>query len=321
MSRKKRDVLLHLTGGLGNELFQVAAALHASNTRSIDIEWALGKPRVNEKNLPQIECYELPATIRLAPKKRDSFIARKSLGYVLRSGISPKGIENNFFYRRFVNLIVSTLMILRNKEFRRIFGATDIGYSLIPRFRWKYLVGYFQSYKYVADESVYLTMYNLKARNFENYMDYVNLSIEEKPLVVHVRLADYFKEVTFGILSKEYYQKAISIAWESGTFKRIWLFSDEPEKAIEWIPLEFHKYVHPFGDIENCIVKTLEVMRLGHGYVMANSSFSWWAARLSHSKSPLVIAPKPWFKSQAEPKDLIPKEWQRINGWPNTQST
>jgi hypothetical protein len=61
--------------------------------------------------------------------------------------------------------------------------------------------------------------------------------------------------------------------------------------------------------------ETLEIMRLGKAYIIANSTFSWWGAMLSKSENPLVICPDIWFKSQAEPLDLIPSSWKRVPAW------
>ena len=43
LRRSIAPLVLHLTGGLGNELFQVSAALYSSESKNISIEWVLGK--------------------------------------------------------------------------------------------------------------------------------------------------------------------------------------------------------------------------------------------------------------------------------------
>jgi hypothetical protein len=50
-------------------------------------------------------------------------------------------------------------------------------------------------------------------------------------------------------------------------------------------------------------------MKYGSAYVIANSSFGWWAAYLKKDKNARVFAPSPWFANLPEPCDLFPPEW------------
>jgi len=144
--------------------------------------------------------------------------------------------------------------------------------------------------------------------------EHQTLAKVEKPLVVHIRLGDYKMEENFGILSEKYYE-CLNELWEGGSFGKIWMFSDEPEIAIEKIPKKLRGEVRIINDKSEVPAVTLEVMRLGHGYVIANSSLSWWGAMLSKNTNPIVIPPNPWFKSMPEPKNLIPEGWDRRFGF------
>ena len=46
--------------------------------------------------------------------------------------------------------------------------------------------------------------------------------------------------------------------------------------------------------------------------IIANSSFSWWAAWLNTNENKSIIAPKVWFgpkNAHLSRKDLTPEEW------------
>jgi len=309
-------LVLHLTGGLGNQLFQVAAGLYASGTTPISVEWVLGKPRLNSMNFPQIECYQLPPEICFLERSQESWLAGKTLGYLLRSSIDPNGVEKLPIFRFLTRRIGSLVLLMKFGKFKSITTGNNLGYSPLGiNNKKRYLLGYFQSFKYSDDEAVIEILRNLKVKNFESYSEYERLAQIEEPLVVHVRLSDYLKEDKFGIPEFQYYENSITVMWNSGAYKKIWLFSDDPENAQLRIPNNLQSFVRSFGDVEDCIVKTLEVMRLGKGYVIANSSFSWWGARLSKAQQPVVVAPDPWFRHLREPTDLIPITWLRKKAW------
>jgi len=47
--------------------------------------------------------------------------------------------------------------------------------------------------------------------------------------------------------------------------------------------------------------------------IIANSSFSWWAAWLNQNPNKIVVAPKQWFNDPTvDTKDVIPETWQKV---------
>jgi hypothetical protein len=48
-------------------------------------------------------------------------------------------------------------------------------------------------------------------------------------------------------------------------------------------------------------------------FILANSTFSWWAVWLAEHKERMVFAPKRWFATRKyDARDFIPQEWQRV---------
>jgi hypothetical protein len=307
-------VWISLTGGLGNQLFQFAAA-YSLDPVEIVLESRFGAPRKTE-NIPDIFYYEFPENIKLGKSGPDPLFFRKVVGYLLRMGIKPRKFEKYTLIRCSIELISKLLISLRLWRNLEISVANNVGYSPIQtRGESIFLIGYFQTWHFAESPKVrdFLNTLILKEKPML-LIEHEKLAMEELPLVVHVRLGDYRMENEFGLLSPDYYE-SINELWAAGSFRKLWLFSDEPAQALDLIPANLREYTRVIDDKSEAPSVTLELMRLGQGYVIANSSLGWWGAKLSRAENPPVMAPRPWFKSMAEPKDLIPAHWQRKFGF------
>jgi glycosyltransferase involved in cell wall biosynthesis len=310
------EILVSLTGGLGNQLFQLAAGLYKGQLSPLKIEWDLGKPRKNSQGFPEIKSFKLPAIIGFDNIRKNSWIYSKAFGYLLRTGFSPNKFESYQLYKTTSKFAGQVLFFFRFRFYRKLNISNDIGYSDFDIQKRSHLIGYFQSYVWTQRKDVFEFLKNLSIGDFPEYRKFIELSNIEKPLVVHIRLTDYLEEELLGIPNLKYYENAIGNQLKSGRYNKIWAFSDDPEQATNWLKgldSNLIRWIPKIGDSD---LNSFELMRLGHGYVIANSTFSWWAARLSHSSQPVVIYPKPWFRSMKEPNKLIPPEWVPENsGW------
>ncbi len=313
-SLQAKHVLVSLTGGLGNQLFQLAGASSLSPSK-LTLITRFGVPRTTE-GVPDVFYYKLPPHIELENATQDPIAFRKTVGYLLRMGVAPRSFEQNRHFRLFATFTAQILLSLRLRQFLEVYVANGVGFSSLQTNKNKVLlIGYFQTRKYLESNHVNSLFQSLELKSKpEILINHESLASVEAPLVVHVRLGDYRLETSFGILTEEYYQ-CIGTLWNSGNYKKIWLFSDEPLEAIDVIPKNLRQYVRVINDSNENPATTLELMRLGNGYVIANSSLSWWGAKLSKTSNPAVIAPTPWFKSMQEPEELIPREWQRRKGF------
>jgi hypothetical protein len=141
---------------------------------------------------------------------------------------------------------------------------------------------------------------------------YREQAVIQDPLLVHVRLGDYLNESSFGVLGIDYYLKAISEIEKKQGVKPIWLFSNDPQKAIEIFPHEIQKRIRVVSEPGLTAMENLQIMRLCNGYIIANSTYSWWSAQLAKAGHPEVYFPDPWFLSIENPNALAPKTWNPI---------
>jgi hypothetical protein len=310
-----KTLRVFLTGGLGNQLFQLAAALHYAGSRRIELDVHTAEPRKNKSGEAEILSFDLPPQIHILEINEGSFV-RKVFGFNLRSGYLPRNFEKKMMFKAIRRLASTVALGVALRRFYQIIVSNNLGddKKIIGSDRNEIIIGYFQTYKFASE------VINIKEKLFgklnnKNFQELKSLAVEEKPLLVHVRLGDYQLEEQFGILTSEYYKAAIEHAWKKGEFKRIWLFSDQPEEALLRIPQQYVDKIRLIEDYGLDSVETLQIMSLCQGYVIANSSFSWWAATFSDFKDPIVITPIPWFIELPEPMDLIPPYWDRFAGF------
>jgi len=317
-TKNLRKIYLSLTGGLGNQLFQVSAALSLASGDEVLVEWINSRPRLNANGIPEIFDFKLPENVILASSHKFHLLSSKSVGYVLRMGVNPRSYERSRLFSSAVTLLASILNIATLRKFVRIRLNKGVGYcsALVESNRNSFhLVGYFQTYKWLSELKLPLGLQQMPLQESSTLLlQFVTLAKSEEPLIVHMRFGDYRLEESFGLLTKKYYHESVMELWSSGDYKSIWVFSDEIDEAKRYFSELDLSEVRFISDIANSSAQTLEAMRLGKGYVIANSSFSWWAAKLSHSSDARVIAPTPWFIGQEEPVDLIPPEWIRRKG-------
>jgi hypothetical protein len=315
MTQKKNTILISLTGGLGNQLFQLAAGLNHAEKGKLCLVTTLGAPRKSLAGKAELLSFVLPERVEVLGDKQANWIIRKTAGFMLRKGVAPSLLERNKLFVLISSLMANLFMALHFRQRIVVTASSGVGYAPIRMTKSNtLLLGYYQSYRWAENLKVKRELSSIVyLKDAKIIEQYALESKTELPLVVHVRLGDYLSEKNFGIPSKGYYRKGISRVLRTGKCNSIWLFSDELEKAQTYIPDDISIPVRLISEIDESPAATLEVMRLGAGYVIANSTFSWWAAYLRKNEDAEIIAPTPWFSRMPEPVDLIPINWQRIS--------
>jgi hypothetical protein len=136
---------------------------------------------------------------------------------------------------------------------------------------------------------------------------------------LHVRRGDYTdpKHAHFiGPCGIDYYRRAVARVRELVEQPVFFIFSDDLpwcRTNFNWLAgaARFVEYAAPPG----CKVHAsdLQLMMRAEYFIIANSTFSWWAAWLAGDRAKLVIAPSAWFHHpQLKTDDLIPERWERL---------
>jgi len=303
----KFEVLM--LGGLGNQLFQLAAGLRLAGTENLHINYGAHQKKIN--GFTDLQEFVLPANVLIDEKHSFTFIQRKLINFGIRLSSSNESLALN---RATVVALVKCLQLLLGISSPGKWKINNgVGFDeMFEKNAANYNIGYFQTYKYLQLPDVRKVIDGITLREpSEVFLSSQKELIKFNSVVVHVRLGDYRTESKFGIPSVRYFHESIIELWRTGEYARICLFTNEINDALKYVPLFLHEKTWIPNKSLVSTSETLELMRHGKGFVLSNSSFGWWAAQLSHHDSPVVICPSPWFAKKNEPNALIPEEWIR----------
>ena len=115
-----------------------------------------------------------------------------------------------------------------------------------------------------------------------------------------------------GVLGIDYYRRAVAMLRERNPGATLYVFSDDIDAVRrDFMPEGPHHFVCCPGSEQP--YESMRLMALCDQMVIANSTFSWWAAWLNPKQDKLIIAPEPWFGDGREGQgDIVPEAWKRL---------
>ena len=282
----KKSIIIN--GGLGNQLFQFSFYLY------------LKKYKKNVYlDLSTIERYKLYNGFEL-----NDMILKKDLSTMIIKSSYFKYLINSLI--KFIPF--NTIYFYNELRNQRFCYKKDV-------LKRKYFIyrGYWQN-TYVVREVIN----EMKSLVNFHMMDGINRSFAEKlekecSVSVHVRRGDYLGNETWNTVTKEYYLKAIDIIKLKTENKcKFYFFSND----IEWVKsnladssinfeiVEFNKGKNSYKD--------MYLMTKCKYNIIANSTFSWWAATLNTRKN-IVFCPKIWKNQDLKNGyDIYFNDWIKI---------
>jgi hypothetical protein len=301
-----------LKGGLGNQLFQIAAGIYASKSEHLEVFSDFTLPRKTD-GIADALFFKWPKSVKENTNKSNK-LERKVLALSLSQSLKnnpafPKNLAHGL-----VKVLTNLVFALKFKSATNVISGEGVGYcELILKPGQTLLNGYFQAHQYAFDPAVYSQLQEIRLKKESPALvGWIQKAQLENPIIIHLRLGDYKKEAGIGILPAEYYQKALKELEVKEKSKNIWIFTDEVESVERFIQPPFEFKVSIIGENGLNPAETLELMRHGSAYVIANSTFSWWAAFLSYQSGCTKIMPSPWFQNMPSPVGIKPQDWTEI---------
>jgi len=297
-------IIVRLSGGLGNQMFQYAAALRLAHIH--DVALKIDTSKLDSHNpLDTPRRYELER-FRISADNATSEECK------ICEGLGKKWLTP-------VSRILQKCGILPSKSgfhyYRERCFSFDRHFLNLPNN--VCLEGFWQSEKYfqVIRASI------MNEFSLRDGLTGINVRLAENisasnSVSLHVRRGDYISNPAaaryHGTCDIDYYSRAIDEIKQRVTVPHLFVFSDAPGWAVTNLNLDIPTtFIDHNASSNSC--EDLSLMRLCKHNIIANSSFSWWGAWLNENTGKTIIAPAQWFrKSGVDTRDLIPETWLRM---------
>ena len=276
-------IISEFIGGFGNQLFEYACAYAQArrmNTKLVIDSMFLATDTLRNYELDSLSLrYDFVFRI---PQKYPYIIKvalRKCFHFLLR-------------------------IIAKTYAERKAYVFDDKMYALSGNWR---LRGYWQSEKYFKDYrdeivSMLTPTYPMTA----SFLIQKEQIESTNSVAVHVRRGDY---VALGIcLSDVYYREALLRICQKVNDPVFYVFSDDMEYAKQLFAEFVSDQVVPICyEGHNSTIEDFLLMKSCKHNIIANSSYSWWAAWANVHEDKIIVAPK-----RENKDDFYPEEWIQV---------
>ena len=286
LKKFEKSRIVRIMGGLGNQMFQYAfgrALEHATGQKVIyDTSWfeEAKKTIVNEKN-------------------------ENAQGVVMRK------YDLDIFN---LNIEIANYNQSKNCK-KKIYETKEYQFdkTLLKKQKSAIYEGYFQNEGYYKDIKEILkkdfTFPEISQEDEFNQNWLKKIRESDNPVFIHIRRGDYLNLAGWA-LSTDYYRKAINYINSHVSNPTFFVFGQECE---DYIKKEFgsdnFEIIGEINTINKTDWKNISLMLECKHAIIANSSFSWWAAWLGKANEGVVIAPTPFVNGK---DGIICDNWVKI---------
>lgn len=266
-------IIVELTGGLGNQMFQYAAGRALANKLNTELRLDHAFFETNFTNTTIT-----PRKYELDAFNIDLKAPRYELLKVRLSRFIPKTLKSDKFYID-VN--------------EKCAYKTD---TIFPKSNNLYLTGYYQSEKYFQSiREIIKKEFSFKPPLQENIQLINHIATKKNSVGILVRRDDFITTNIDQSLDLRYFERAIneiSLRVKDPFFFIFTIGDTAWSRGL----LKFSKNMEI---IENnnpnmCGFEKMRLMSLCNNNIIPNSSYGWWSAWLNNNPEKLIIAPRKW---------------------------
>lgn len=302
-------IILTLGGGLGNQMFEYAFA------RALQFQSNQKRILLNTFHVVKYESNrEALHNLCLAPEVKVCNIWEKNVYKYLekikrRYLVKKKNYtwdDKLLFYNLSVDGIFYNLQVYSYDDYQIPITNNIYVYGVYqnPHYWWQY--------KEVIKQEL-----KVKTPPSNENRDMISKISQENAICVHIRRGDYVTNPRWkglNICGEDYYCKAMEYMSNQVKDGIFYIFTNS-HSDIKWIQNEynFEKYNVFYVDLNNPDYEELRLMYNCKHFIIANSTFSWWAQFLSDSNDKIVCAPRYWAQGMNCQNELYEESWKIID--------
>lgn len=317
-----QPVTIAATGGLGNQLFQFAAALRIAEATGREVQVCCrgyDRPLARRAFVAVRRALrglwaDADGRFRLDAMVRGPELLRmqRLAGETDRREDHRRGLDRASLKRAFRDphaSIPGTAILRTAADALAVAeGRTTLAPEALPL-----VAGFMQDDRLVAPVLDRVRSLLLEPSR-SDYLDrWLPAARRERTVGVHVRRGDYLKPAfrdVLPVIPAAWYARAGSVLRERHGELSFLVVTDEPAWARAELrlpgPTEVASADHPSSPQED-----LALLRACRHHVIPNSTFGWWGARLSASGG-TVVAPERWAIGAPTDPALLPAHWVRL---------
>ena len=298
-------VIVKIAGGLGNQMQQYSVyrkLLSMGKEAKLDLSWF--SPKIQEKMLAKRD-FELPLFIGIPYEEASKEELDKLLAQSFMEKVKGK---------------IRRKLGKQDSDNENVFLEKEMYHPEIFEFDNKYIDGYFACQKYYGDIMPQLrelfvfpehSIPELQQRN----MILASKMDKENSVSVHIRRGDYLDPENFKVLgniaTEEYYESAMKYFMDKYPDTHFYIFTSDHEYARENFKDESLYTIIDWNTGRDS-VQDLMLMSHCKGNICANSTFSFWGARLNKRTDHEVIRTFTMRNNQHCEPDIMHDYW---DGW------
>ena len=295
--------MIRLTGGLGNQLYQVAFGYTLHKKTGMDVK------------------YDTILLDKEVKKKKNRIWVR---WYFDKLDVEAEKWEANFFEKWFIRTIDMNKIMVKESDCNKFAYDYDercfdknIGIYMRKQFLGnpKYFIDYEKDIQRMFTTLSDKHKHELDDKNIAMIKD---MQSHKNSVVVNIRLGDYLKYKSHNICNFDYYKRAMKV-FEKMEDVHYYIFSDDIEGAKKYFKID---KPHTFVDIvplEKPYLNLILSSSAKHN-IISNSTFAIWAGMLNKNPNKIVVCPNKIMNDVGIPQEIFkqslniyPADWIKIN--------